>query len=556
MSITDEFYEMLNGVSIAFHTIFLEDFYGFKENFPNYYWIPFLFLRVFPFMALVGFLPEKWKATVKAKIKYCFQWIETHNFFFPLLFSFALGLRLWYAFTIPLIVSENDSMGRLQQIVQWSKDPNLLPGACNWLPMHHWLLGFPSLLGLDVIVGARVMSVLLAMNMLGVMYLLVKKRFDKTVALLSCLLLSFAPFHVKYSVTAMTEVPFCFFILSALWLLHRFIETDRKQLLVFSSVCVNCACLIRFEGWIIAASLPLYLFYYKKDVRSFFQYGAMNAVCILLWGINSFLMTGDFIYGVTVSNTDLEHTYSLLTDKMQHIWQGLSFDFVFPYWWMTLALPGIFYALKERKEIPWLALALFMVATTTWRIFGFKNEAFWRYYATGLFLLLPFLVYGLLRITRNRPVILAVIICAMLLESFVVLQKKQQVLIEQPQIPAGFNESAEWLHKNRTEGCKILYNSRQIDFPYLYMLTGFTDGDVIFPTTYDMREYEQWGSFSDSLFVAQTLLPDVKYIWVEHHSQMDSVFRKADVQQALQKNSVLFDSVFSAGEYSIYSVTR
>jgi 4-amino-4-deoxy-L-arabinose transferase-like glycosyltransferase len=108
-------------------------------------------------------------------------------------------------------------MSRLEQAKRWYEHPCGLPGGLNWLPLHHWIIGFPSLLGFDILTSSRTITLLFGVFTIPMFYYAVKMRFEKTIAIIASCLLTFNAFHIRYSVITMSEVPFIFFAITALF---------------------------------------------------------------------------------------------------------------------------------------------------------------------------------------------------------------------------------------------------------------------------------------------------------------------------------------------------
>lgn len=53
MSFAAELYDMLKQFANQLQAVLLQDLAGFKQYFPNYYWLPYFIIRLFPFVLLL-----------------------------------------------------------------------------------------------------------------------------------------------------------------------------------------------------------------------------------------------------------------------------------------------------------------------------------------------------------------------------------------------------------------------------------------------------------------------------------------------------------------------
>jgi 4-amino-4-deoxy-L-arabinose transferase-like glycosyltransferase len=140
------------------------------------------------------------------------------------------------------------------------------------------------------------------MATLPVFYLLVKEKMGTSTALFSVFILAINPFHIRYSVLTMTEVPFIFFSMCALLFLFRFIKFGNFSSLLLSSLFLSCGNMIRFEGSIISVLFSLYLLYYYRGLGSFILYFFKNYFStILVYMIISYTINGHLIHGLVMS---------------------------------------------------------------------------------------------------------------------------------------------------------------------------------------------------------------------------------------------------------------
>ncbi|MDB5283436.1 MAG: hypothetical protein JWO06_2511, partial [Bacteroidota bacterium] len=419
---------------------------------------------------------------------------------------------------------------------------------------HFYLLMLPSLFGFSITEAGRIITTALSILTFPVLFLLVKKRFSPEIALISCLLLSVNEFHLKYSVITMTEVPFIFFVFCALLFFYKFVESRRLLFLVLCSVFLNCCNMLRFEGWIVSAFLSFSLFYYEKNPRRLVGFAAMNAITIILYIFISLASTGYPVYGLTISNLEVKHNYEVIKDVFHHILTGLTWDQPVPTWLLILSMYGVWIGIKKKTELPWLSLSVLLLGMIAWKILTCSNEPSFRYFSTGLFLMLPFAALSISRLIPPGVFIRATLFFLLLCVSLPGLNKQYNVLKYQPYSPNGILKAAEWIKNHKKPGEQILFNSSGTEFSGFRLLTNTYSNELYFPPYPGMKKFENYREFSDTVFFQLSLKPDYKFMVYQTGLEMDSVFHLPRVQQQLQSSGPGFDSVFSVGSFRIYSI--
>ena len=315
--------------------IFLTDWKDFQCSFPRFYLLLFLLLRIFPLVLLLTFLrqeiPKLFTALLLSqlvqKIRCVTEVMVRSNLTISLIIGLAFSIRLLFAIKASFILGEGDAMTRLETAKLWAQDTSGIPGGLIWLPMHFWLLSLPILLGCDPYSGAVIITSLLGTLTLIPLYKLTRLLWNKQTALLSCFMLTINPFHIKYSILTMSEVPFLFFALTSLTFLYYYLHKKSSDLyLILSSLSVMFCSLLRFEGWIISAILPLTLFYYKMNPKKALLLITLNFTPIVMYIISSLQETGTWIYGLSMSDKEVYFAYADRGLDLGYVFQMLSSD--------------------------------------------------------------------------------------------------------------------------------------------------------------------------------------------------------------------------------------
>jgi hypothetical protein len=135
--------------------VLASDFQRFHNIFPRTYFLLFPLIRILPICAVIGWVIKK-TALIRLKVNPLFHILyavlsnEKILLFFILLFGF--GVRIFFAITLPPIVSEGDAMCRIEiAATEYENMFSSIPGGLIWLPLHFYLMLIPRFFGLDSI---------------------------------------------------------------------------------------------------------------------------------------------------------------------------------------------------------------------------------------------------------------------------------------------------------------------------------------------------------------------------------------------------------------------
>lgn len=550
-------FEYLAGALNAISYLLTKDYECFASFFPHSHWYLYFVIRLFPWLLLLVLLLLQFLKGYTSKVEQFFEFLSgklpSSLFQFFLIFLAAFAVRLWFAETLPLMVDEGDAMSRMEMAIDWHHNTQNLPGGLIWLPLHFVLLALPSFCGFQAIKGGMAVTLLFGLATFPVLYLLIRKQFDSRVALLSCLILAFNPFHIKFSVLTMTEVPFLFFSLSAFFLTYRYSDTGGWGNLASAAFCLNAASLIRFEGWILSALLPLVLLYNNKKIVPFLLFGVLNSAAIIWYMCYSYLHTGHLIHGLTMSDTEVRYAYEAIDRKLNHIVNGLWWDEVYPFWLLPFWALGVWMGVSRRKEMPLIFIGSFLIAFVSWKIFRLQSEPAWRYLSTGLFFLLPFLAWYLLEITSFSMLRRWMLIsCIMLGLAAKVGAKYVQIKYYSGTTPEFF-ETADWLKKQRTTNEKIVYDTDGFTFSAFRMLANLRREDMYYPHYPGMQKFKNYESYSSNVFLRLIRQPEYSWVVIQKKSSTHLLLQKAEVHH---ETIYCLDSMFSNNEFVIYRVNH
>lgn len=536
-----------------------EDFYRFRRLFPHTYLALFGILRVTPVagMFYLCFRYIKQHAReLDLKINGIYRYIPSGNAMFACIFILAFVLRLFHAATLPLIISEGDAMCRIEVARDFYFTHQGIPGGLIWLPLHFFLLMIPCFFNIDIVKGSTYVTLVLGMLTFPVLYFLVKRRFNETIALITCFLLAVNPFHIKYSVITMTEVPFLFFAITALWFLFEYIQEEHFSFLILSALALTCCDQIRFEGWMLSGLLPFYLLYYKKGFKRFIQYGFMNSLNIIIYIVVSLANTDHLIHGLTMSDLEVKYNYTVIPNHFEHIFQGMLWDMVIPFWMLLFLAHGVWLALKRKTELPWLTTGLFLLGMITWKVLRLQTEPAWRYFSASMFLLLPFMAVSINSLIGKNRFIRTGAFSVLLAVFIGKIAMQYSVLKEQPNVPKGLFEAADWMKAHKKPGDKFLYNSFKFDNAGFRLMTNTMSDEMYSPHYPGMKKFDMYEDYTDTVFLRVLRTPGYKFMLYQLGSQTDSLFHMEKVQQDIAEKGPKLDSVYGNINYRIYTINN
>ncbi len=143
----------------------------------------------------------------------------------------------------------------------WLQNPHVYSGV--WLSFHFWLNGIFIWIFKDLTLAPIIANTLFSVLTLIFLYKIFEKVFDRNIAFLSCFIYCVFPFQVWLSTSGMPESIFFFFVtFSCYFFLNWYAELkDRPEsssamlFLLYASLSLNAANLLRYEGWFFSLGL-------------------------------------------------------------------------------------------------------------------------------------------------------------------------------------------------------------------------------------------------------------------------------------------------------------
>src|SRR3989344_2246048 len=130
--------------------------------------------------------------------------------------------------------------------------------------------------------SARFLSVLFGSLSIIVLYLITKLLYDKKIALISSILLTFSPFHISMSLAEM-DVAMAFFVLLSLFFFVKSLKEKNEKLLILCYIFLGIAILVKQIAITFIPVLIISYIYYKLKSKEKLNYKqVVNFIIIML----------------------------------------------------------------------------------------------------------------------------------------------------------------------------------------------------------------------------------------------------------------------------------
>jgi len=214
-------------------------------------------------------------------MKGCFQ--NSANIFLFVALSIGLFFRLFYldhqSFWRDEIISMVNAQKPAKEIFFLSE---------NFPPLYNLILHFQLSLGSSEFI-ARLPSVVFGFGSLILLYILTKKMFDSSVAILSIFLLAINPLHIWYSQEARMYAPWIFFSLGSVYYFYSFVVNrevyckKNNRDLTFFAIFSLLAIYTNFYSSFIFLFQSLYLLFHKAKRQTLIEFGIVMGIVFLIF---------------------------------------------------------------------------------------------------------------------------------------------------------------------------------------------------------------------------------------------------------------------------------
>ena len=206
-----------------------------------------------------------------------------------MLFVGALLVRLGL-----LLVSVDvpgDGPSRAFMAYAWSRAPVLVTHG-GWLPSYLYLPGLFHFVVDDPLVSTRIFNLILGSLTIPLYYFLIRRVYDRPVALLASLLLAVFPLHIGLSVSSLTDISFLFATITSMLLLTGIGEGQGGWArLALCFLFLSWAQMTRYEAWWVTPAFALYYGLRTQSVKN----GVLALAIFSL--VPSAWMLGNYFHG-------------------------------------------------------------------------------------------------------------------------------------------------------------------------------------------------------------------------------------------------------------------
>lgn len=166
------------------------------------------------------------------------------------------------------------------------------PPDAKRLPVFPLFLALGMKLRLEPVFWGRIVVFVFSVGCFFLFFKLLKLLFPKlseSRLLLACYFLLFNPIFLYWSIRVLSEVVFCFFVLSTFYLYYT------RKSAVFLGVVAGIAAMTRYEGFLLFPAIALGLLLSKR-IKPFILYSLFFILTISPWFIRSQIIHGQLFY--------------------------------------------------------------------------------------------------------------------------------------------------------------------------------------------------------------------------------------------------------------------
>ncbi len=466
--------------------------------------------------------------------------------------------RLYFNATTDSVTYGTDSAARFIQAKEWYITGEGIPGGLIWLPFFHVLILALVPLGASFELSGRVVLLTLSVLSIPLFYTLIRKLFRTEIAFWSALLLAINPFHVLYSSFYMSENLFLFFVIASFYFLLLFLDSGKTIHLVISSVLVNGAAMLRYEGWLIAGLLPWFLFFKRKDLLLSSKYFLSNCVFILIYCERSLSSYHHLVWGVYTATTDVQANLATLPDKLAHAINMLSSELIFPVWFYLMLFTGIAYALVMKIKPAYLFVWSALFAFSAYKVLTLTSQPFWRYFSCPLLMLIPYGAYWFAEISKRDKNLFAMtflVVITLSIPSLADSYKHRQLMSK---APVNYKKACRLLKTERRANEKVIFDIRISGYDHASFQedVDISSSQIFYPMSPWLKMFSNYEEFSGEKLPQLLLDTSYYYLFLQKGLLLDSVLYSSPVQQEIASSQIKLDTIFNSNDYQLFQIRR
>jgi hypothetical protein len=211
--------------------------------------------------------------------------------------SLAVGMLFVGALLVRLVVllitvdAPGDGPSRALMAYEWSKAPVFVTHG-GWLPSHLYIPGLFYFVVNDPLVSTRILNLILGSLTIPLYYCLIRKLYDRPVAILASLLLAVFPLHIGLSVSSLADISFLFATITSMLLLVGIEQGQRGWArLALCFLFLSWAQMTRYEAWWVTPAFGLYYGLRTQSVKNGILALAIFSLVPSAW------MLGNYVHG-------------------------------------------------------------------------------------------------------------------------------------------------------------------------------------------------------------------------------------------------------------------
>ena len=330
---------------------------------------------------------------------------------------------------ILLPLNENlygDAVSRTELAARWAAHPHWISsfadGALQFGPLQLYLMGFLLQIWPAREHAGRVLSLFFGVLSVVPLFWLTRRLMGQRAAIWACLAFSAWGMHMQFSTSAASEALAIFLLLTTLAFFAKGTAEGRFAPLVCSALALNLACATRYDAWLLIPLLSVVLLFQDKDkvaaiTRAVF-FALFSLPFPLLWMYGNELAPPTPGFPTASALAPIHYINDFhqrwVSDELAR-WGQLGYRLQNLFFWPGTALAtlsplvalfgmlGMAIAFRRRKEARWLLwVAWVPAAYFTLRSALLLNfQPLGRLTAAQLVLVLPYVHYGFVELTRN-----------------------------------------------------------------------------------------------------------------------------------------------------------
>lgn len=303
--------------------------------------------------------------------------------------------------------TDADAVSRVFMSWVWMENMEFVAQGV-WLPFHQYLLGIGFMLFPDMVLTPKLINTLLFVLAVWPFYKFCAALFDEEKAWLPTLILIVSPAFIRNGLMAMAGVPYISFVIWAMYLAQKTVETSRLKHAVLAGLFITIAAGFRYEAWVISGLL-FWMMALQGQRKTLISYTIIAASYPAVWMIGNYLIQGDAMHGLSGAydwnvvragvNDHMSMTEHLRRVLFFPISLGLNMGYILGLF--TAVVLGMKAFQRKLTKTQWLWLLPFFFILITYIVKGNDGTLLLKHRFT-ITLLVFFIPYSALLISEHK----------------------------------------------------------------------------------------------------------------------------------------------------------